>query len=76
MRALPVSLKLMDQARAWKHDKDLSNRPTDQAAGLLGHDAVLTIIGLRNAGKLADCGTPVRGQFTGRAEAGTPRSLS
>jgi hypothetical protein len=26
----------MDQARAWKHDKDLSNRLTDQAVGLLG----------------------------------------
>ena len=26
VRALPVSLTLMDQARAWKHDKDLSNR--------------------------------------------------
>jgi hypothetical protein len=31
MRALPVALALMDQARAWKHDKDLSNRLTDQA---------------------------------------------
>jgi hypothetical protein len=47
---VPVALKLMDQAaRAWKHDKDLSNRLTDQAAGLPGHDAVLTIIGLQNA---------------------------
>jgi hypothetical protein len=45
VRALSVPLKLMDQARAWKHDKNLSNRLTDQAAGLLGHDAVLTIIG-------------------------------
>ena len=26
MRALSVPLKLMDQARALKHDKDLSNR--------------------------------------------------
>ena len=70
MRALPVSLKLMDQARAWKHDTDLSNRLIDQAAGLLGHDAVVTIIGLRNAGKLANCGTPVWERFTGLAEAG------
>ena len=70
MRALPVPLKLMDQARAWKHDKDLSNRLTDQAPGLLGHDAVLTIIGPQNAGKLPDCGTPTREQFTGLAEAG------
>jgi hypothetical protein len=54
MRALPVALALMDQARAWKHDKDLSNCLTDQAAGLLGHDAVLTIIGPQNAGKLPD----------------------
>jgi hypothetical protein len=60
----------MDQARAWKHDKDLSNRLTDQAAGLLGHDAVLTIIGLQNVGKLPDCGTPAWEQFTGLAEAG------
>jgi len=37
VRALPVAVTLMDQARAWKH-------------GLLGRDAVLTIIGLRNAG--------------------------
>jgi hypothetical protein len=60
----------MDQARAWKHDKDLSNRLTDQAACQPGHDAVLTIIGPQNAGKLPDCGTPAREQFTGLAEAG------
>jgi hypothetical protein len=47
----------MDQARAWKHDKDPSNRLTDQAVGLLGHDAVLTTIGPQNPGKLPDCGT-------------------
>jgi len=64
-----VPLKLMDRARAWKHDKDLSNRLTDQAAGLLGHDAVLTIIGLENA-KLPNCGTPAREQFTDLAQAG------
>jgi len=39
----------MDQARAWKHDTDLSNRLTDQAVGLLGRDADLTIIGPQNA---------------------------
>jgi len=70
VRALPVALKLMDQARAWKHDKDLSDRLTDQAASLLGHDAVVTIIGLQNAGKLANCGTPAWERFTGLAEAG------
>ena len=32
VRALSVPLKLMDQARALKHDKDLSNRLTDRAA--------------------------------------------
>ena len=37
VRALPVVLALMDQARAWKHDKGLSNHVTDQAVGLLGH---------------------------------------
>ena len=60
----------MDQARAWKHDKDLSNRLTDQAVGLLGHAAVLTIIGPQNAGKLPDCGTPAWEQFIDLAEAG------
>jgi hypothetical protein len=59
----------MDQARAWKHDKDLSNPLTDRAAGLLGHYAILTIIRPRNAGKLPDCGTPARDQVTGLAEA-------
>jgi hypothetical protein len=38
VRALPVALTLMDQARAWKHDTDLGNRLTDQAFGLLGRD--------------------------------------
>jgi hypothetical protein len=50
----------MDQARAWKH-------------GLLGRDAVLTIIGLRNAGKLPDCGTPAREQVIDLAGAGDAR---
>jgi hypothetical protein len=58
VRAAPVALTLMDQARAWKHDTAPGNRLTDQAAGLLGSDAVLTIIGQRNAGKLPDCGMP------------------
>jgi hypothetical protein len=44
VRALSVALKPVDQVGAWKHDKDLSNRLTDQAVGLLGH-AVLTTIG-------------------------------
>ena len=71
MRALPLALKPMDQAgRAWKHDKDLSDRRTDQAVGLPGHDAVLTIIGLQNAGELPDCGTPAREQVIDLAEAG------
>jgi hypothetical protein len=39
VRALPVALTLMDQARARKHDTDLGNRLTDQAFGLLGRDA-------------------------------------
>ena len=39
MRALPVALTLMAQARARKHDTDPSNRLTDQAFGLLGRDA-------------------------------------
>jgi hypothetical protein len=62
----PVALTLMDQVRAWKHDTDLGNRLVDQAVGLLGRDAVLTIIGLQNAGNLPDCGTPARKQFPGR----------
>jgi hypothetical protein len=70
VRALPVALTLMDQARAWKDDKDLGNRLTDQAVGLLGRDAVLTIIGLQNAGKQPDCGTPAREQVIGLAGAG------
>ncbi len=43
MRALPVALKLMGQARAWKRDMDLGDRLTNQAASLLGHDAVVTV---------------------------------
>jgi hypothetical protein len=47
VRALPVALTLMDQARARKHETDLSNRLTDQAFGLLGRDGVLAAGGLR-----------------------------
>ncbi len=43
VRALPVALKLMGQARAWKRDMDLGDRLTNQAASLLGHDAVVTV---------------------------------
>jgi hypothetical protein len=60
----------MDQARARKHDTDLGNRLTDQASGLLGRHAVLTVIGLQNAGKVPDCGAPAREQVTGLAGAG------
>ena len=70
MRALPAAVTLMDQARARKHDTDLGNRLTDPASGLLGRDAVLTVIGLQNAGKVPDCGAPAREQVTGLAGAG------
>ena len=36
MRALPVALTLLDQARARKHDTHLSNGLTGQAFGLAG----------------------------------------
>jgi hypothetical protein len=70
VRALPVALTLMDQARARKHGTDLGNRLTHQAFGLLGGDAVLTVIGLQNAGKRPDCGAPAREQVIGLAWAG------
>ena len=70
MRALPVAVTLMDQARARKLDTNLSHRLADQAFSLPGRDAVLTIIGLQNAGKLPDCGMPARAQVAGLAEAG------
>ena len=54
MRALPVAVTLMDQARGWKHDTDLGHRLTDPALGRLGRDAVLTIIRPQNAGKRPD----------------------
>ena len=56
----------MDQARAWKHDTDFGNRLTGPAFGLLGRDAVLTVIALQDAGKLPDWGVPAREQVTGR----------
>jgi hypothetical protein len=70
VRALPVAVTLMDQARARKHDTDLGNRLAGQAFGLLGRDAVLTVTGLQNAGKLPDCGAPAREQVIGLAGAG------
>jgi hypothetical protein len=70
VRALPVALTLMDQARARKHDADLSNRLTGQAFGLLARDAVPTVNGLQNAGKVPDCGAPAREQGIGLAGAG------
>ena len=60
----------MDQARAWKHDTHLGNRLTDPAFGFLGRDAVLTVVGLQNAGKRPGCGPPAREQVTGLAGAG------
>ena len=70
-KALCVALKLMDQAaRAWPYNKDLSMRLTDEATGLIGHDAILTIIELQKAGKLPDSGTPAWAQFMEMAAAG------
>ena len=74
MRALPVELTLMDQARARKNETHLSNGLTGQAFGLPGGDAVPTITGLQNAGKLPDGGAPAREQVTGVAGAGTQGS--
>ena len=70
MRALPVAVTLMDQARAWKHGTDLGNRLADPAFHLLGRDAVVTVIGLQNAGKRPACGTPAREQIIDLAGAG------
>jgi hypothetical protein len=60
----------MDQARARKHGTGLGNRLTDQAFGLPGRDAVLTVIGLQNAGKRPDCGVPAREQVIDLVRAG------
>jgi len=66
-----MALKLMDQAaRSWPYNKDLSMRLTDEATGLIGHDAILTIIELQKAGKLPDSGTPAWAQFMEMAAAG------
>ncbi len=47
-KSLCVALKLLDQAdRAWLHDSDLGHRLTTEAVGLIGPDAVLTIIELQ-----------------------------
>lgn len=70
MRALPVALTLMDRARARKHAADPGNRLTGQAFGLPGRDAVLTVNGLQDAGKVPDCGAPAREQGIGLAGAG------
>jgi hypothetical protein len=69
VRVLPAAVPLMDQARARKHDTGLGNRLTDPAFGLLSRDAVLTVIGLQNAGKRPDCGTPAREQVIDLARA-------
>jgi hypothetical protein len=60
----------MDQARARKHDTHLSHGLTGQAFGLPGRDAVPTITGLQNAGKLPDGGAPARQPVIGVAGAG------
>ena len=70
MRALPAAVALMGQARARKHDTDLGDRLAGQGFGLLGRDAVLTVTGLQDAGKLPDCGAPAREQVIGLAGAG------
>jgi hypothetical protein len=62
VRALPAAITLMGRARAWEHETDLGNRLTGPAVGLLGRDAVLTIIGRQDAGQLPGCGTPAWGQ--------------
>lgn len=56
MRALSVAVKPMDQGRTWKHGKDLADRLTDQGVGVFA-PGVVTVIGLRNAGKLRNRGT-------------------
>jgi len=71
VRALCVALKLMDQAdRAWPYNRDLSLRLTDEATGILGPGAILTIIELQKAGKLPHCATPAWDQFMALAAAG------
>ena len=68
---LSVALKLLDQAdRAAPHDRELSHRLTREATGLLGPDAVLTILKLQQAGKLPHGGTPAWAEFMEMAAAG------
>ena len=70
-QALCVALKLLDQAdRAGPYDRDLGHRLTREATGLLGPDAILTIIELQKAGKLPHCATPAWDQFMEMAAAG------
>lgn len=69
MRALSVSVKPVDQGRAWRHDKDVADCLTDLGAGPIGH-AVLTVIRLQNARKLPECGTLAWEKFIGPAGAG------
>ena len=70
-QALCVALKLLDQAdRAWPYNRDLGHRLTREATGLLGPDAILTIIELQKAGKLPHCVTPAWDQFMEMAAAG------
>jgi hypothetical protein len=61
----------MDQARARKHDTDLSNRLTDQA---FGRDAVLTITGLQNAGSYLTAARLRRNRSSAWPGRGTPGS--
>jgi hypothetical protein len=71
VKALCVALKLLDQAdRAWPYNEDLSMRLTREATGLLGTDAILTIIDLQKAGKLPHCVTPAWDRFMEMAAAG------
>jgi hypothetical protein len=60
----------MGRARARKQDTDLSDRRAGQGFRVPGRDAVLTIIGLQDAGTLPECGAPAREQVTGLAGAG------
>jgi serine kinase of HPr protein (carbohydrate metabolism regulator) len=66
-----MALKLLDQAdRAYLHNRDLTMRLTREAAGLIGDDAVLTILELQKAGKLPHCVTPAWTQFMELAASG------
>ncbi len=71
MRALPVAVTLVGQARRGRAIRTSARRPI-QEPGLSGRDAVLTIIGRHNARKLPDCGMPARGQVIDLAGAKVP----